>query len=90
MIYRTPDRPTPLGCLTGLFSLAVLALGVLCFFVAWKAAAPGSGVDSLILRKLLIGGIVATVAGLAGLIWSCRLLTNTIAKGSPPDDGRVY
>ena len=84
-LYPETDKPTPLGCLVGVFALAALGFSVLCFIVAWKASKGGG--DDAAVRKFIICGIIGLVVAVIGFIATRKLLEDTISNGPPPDRG---
>jgi hypothetical protein len=84
-LYPETDKPTPLGCLVGVFALAALAFSVLCFVLAWKSS--GSGGEDAVVRKFIILGIIGLVVAVIGFIGTRKLLGDTISNGPPPDRG---
>jgi hypothetical protein len=84
-LHPETDKPTPLGCLVGVFALAALAFSVLCFLLAWKSSTNGGG--DAVVRKFVILGIVGLVVAVTGFVAARKLLEDTLSNGPPPDRG---
>lgn len=84
-LYPETNKPTPLGCLVGLFALAALVFSVLCFVVAWKAS--NADGDDTVVRRFILRGIIGLVVAVVGFVATRKLLEDTISNGPPPDRG---